>query len=289
MQKLIWVVVGLLLLTPSGFAMVTIGHRGVMQDYKPMGPCHLQLQSEKHLFIENTLAAAAEGFRNFDMIEVDIQVTLDGHLVLFHDRHLKKNYGVDKSVSKLTLGQLKELNPKTCYLDKKGQRPLVKQGRGEWTLFQEVLAAYPGKPILLNPKFSPGPGVEALAKVLMPLSKDTLNSFRYLGDADVYKLLKKQIPYLGARFSTIREAGPCKLDVLKNLKDISKLPSSCRKMPGVVFLMKEWDWAIKRNPNMSRLFKEAGIMTLVWGPVSKSNLEDLKKSLVDYVLLDRPL
>lgn len=62
---------------------------------------------------ENTI----EGIRHCQKInpdwriEMDIQLTKDGHLVLFHDFNTKKITGQNKQINELELSSVKELNP----------------------------------------------------------------------------------------------------------------------------------------------------------------------------------
>jgi glycerophosphoryl diester phosphodiesterase len=70
--------------------MIIIGHRGAAG-----------------IEAENTVpsieAAVREGV---DMIEFDLRVTKDGHLVIFHDHNLLRISGVNKNVSEMTLREI---------------------------------------------------------------------------------------------------------------------------------------------------------------------------------------
>lgn len=60
---------------------------------------------------ENTLASLEGAIQaHSDYAEIDIQQTKDGHLVLMHDRSLWRTTGLNKSISSLTLKELKELD-----------------------------------------------------------------------------------------------------------------------------------------------------------------------------------
>ena len=71
-----------------------IGHRGA-----------------KGLAPENTLPAFRAGIAaGADGVEFDVQRTVDGHLVVFHDDDLKRLAGVDGRIVKSTLAMLRELD-----------------------------------------------------------------------------------------------------------------------------------------------------------------------------------
>ena len=60
---------------------------------------------------ENTLAAIQKAIDlKLDYVEVDVQTTLDGYLVLSHDKSLKKATGVDALVSEKKLAEIKQLS-----------------------------------------------------------------------------------------------------------------------------------------------------------------------------------
>ena len=60
---------------------------------------------------ENTMAAFETAVKmKADMIELDIQLTSDGHWVVIHDSSLKRTCGVRKKVQSLPLAQIKELD-----------------------------------------------------------------------------------------------------------------------------------------------------------------------------------
>ncbi|HYA30105.1 MAG TPA: glycerophosphodiester phosphodiesterase family protein [Acidobacteriota bacterium] len=76
----------------SGFKKVA--HRGASGEYP-----------------ENTRLAFAKAIAaGVDMIELDCQVSLDGHVVIFHDEKLKRTAGVRGAVRDKTLAQLKQLD-----------------------------------------------------------------------------------------------------------------------------------------------------------------------------------
>ena len=56
---------------------------------------------------ENSIPAFQKAIDCGFNIEIDVHLTLDGHLVVFHDDNLKRVCGVDKLVKICTLEELK--------------------------------------------------------------------------------------------------------------------------------------------------------------------------------------
>jgi len=62
-------------------------------------------------FPENTIPAFRSAIEfGVDMIETDIRMTLDGELVLIHDRSALRTAGVDKNIDEMTLEEVKKLD-----------------------------------------------------------------------------------------------------------------------------------------------------------------------------------
>src|SRR2546425_4767953 len=76
-------------------SMIVIAHRGFSSRYP-----------------ENTLPAIRAAMRlGVDMVEVDVQQTRDGELIVFHDYRLDRVCGVRARVRDKTLRQIKRLHP----------------------------------------------------------------------------------------------------------------------------------------------------------------------------------
>ena len=68
-------------------------------------------RGDKKRFPENTMPAFDAALRfGADMIETDVHMTSDGHLVLIHDRSLKRTTGVDGLTDKTALADIRSLD-----------------------------------------------------------------------------------------------------------------------------------------------------------------------------------
>ncbi|WP_273326978.1 glycerophosphodiester phosphodiesterase [Vallitalea guaymasensis] len=73
---------------------------------------------------ENTLAAIREAVKNkADFVEIDVQETKDGKVVLFHDKNLKRITGLDKNLYDANYSEIKKLDAGSWFSsDFKGEK-----------------------------------------------------------------------------------------------------------------------------------------------------------------------
>lgn len=83
-------------------------HRKKMLEYSGCKFAHRGLHSEG--VPENSLTAFRLAVENGYAIELDVRLSRDGELVVFHDDTLTRVAGIDKRVDELTLSELKELS-----------------------------------------------------------------------------------------------------------------------------------------------------------------------------------
>jgi glycerophosphoryl diester phosphodiesterase len=104
---------------------------------------HRGLHTEK--IPENSLAAYQNAIDNGFAIEIDVHITKDGNVVVFHDDDLKRMCGVEAKIEDLTLEEIKNL--KLLNTDQK------------IPTFKEVLELVGGRvPLLIEIKSWPGKG-----------------------------------------------------------------------------------------------------------------------------------
>lgn len=120
-----------------------IAHRGYFNEVYP----------------ENSLGAMQRAVDNNFSIELDIQLTKDNKVVVFHDNDLKRMCGVDKMVKELTYDEIKELS----LLDTNATVPL----------FSEVLDIVAGKVFLVVELKS----VSGTQEKLVDLAIEMLNKY----------------------------------------------------------------------------------------------------------------
>ena len=99
---------------------------------------------------ENTMAAFESAIKfGVDMIETDIRETLDGELVIIHDRSAFRTAGVDRKIDEMTLSEVKSLDVGYLFSEEfRGERiPTVKEFidymKGNDVLINWELKVYP--------------------------------------------------------------------------------------------------------------------------------------------------
>ena len=100
-------------------------------------------------FPENTAPAFEKAIELGYGIEMDVQMTADNVLVVYHDNNLKRVCGVDKDIRELTYEEVKELRPMAK------EYPIL--------TFKEFLDLVGGSvPVLVEVKHQKRPGIEKL-------------------------------------------------------------------------------------------------------------------------------
>ena len=105
--------IGTLGILGTGLFLIAPGKRVKEEDYAPFqnrNVAHRGLFEADQSIPENSLAAFARAVEAGYGIELDVQLTKDGKVVVFHDNDLKRICGVDEPVEALTYKQLQLLS-----------------------------------------------------------------------------------------------------------------------------------------------------------------------------------
>lgn len=212
---------------------------------------------------ENTMAAMMAAVDQLaDYVELDVQETLDGALVLCHDSSLKRVAGVNRPVSALTLEQIRELDV------------------GSW----------------FSPEFE-GEQIPTLEEV-MEYCKGKLNlniEVKYSGKDS---LLPEKVAGLITDYEMEDQCvvSSVSLSYLKRIKDQNPdVRTGCiiSAAYGNYYSSDATDFISIRssfvNEKMIRAIHEEGKEVHAWTVNSKSELERMKMLGVDNVITDRPV
>lgn len=154
---------------------------------------------------ENSLGAFKEAIKNNYMIELDIHLTKDSKIVVFHDDNLKRMTNIDKKICECTYEELKTIK----LLDTKYTIPLL----------SEVLNLVNGKvPILIEIKYDQKVGLleHELMKIL-----DNYNGNIYLQSFRIRTYLwfkLRKYPYKNGLLIKKRKHSICYLYIFLILK-----------------------------------------------------------------------
>lgn len=115
---------------------------------------------------ENTMEAFAEALEaGADRLELDVHVSADGHVVVFHDDDLDRTTDGSGPLRSRTLRELKALDAGFRFRAEDGSPAF--RGRGvRIPLLDEVLEAFPTTPLNVEVKADEGRGVEAFFAAL---------------------------------------------------------------------------------------------------------------------------
>lgn len=130
---------------------VVIGHRGAAG-----------------LAPENTLIGIERGLaEGSDWIEIDVQLTADGHLVLMHDPTVERTTNGSGRVEEMTLAQIKTLDAGYRFTADGGSTYPYRGMGIEVPTLEEVLLAFPAARFVVEVKGDNVKAAEALADVLL--------------------------------------------------------------------------------------------------------------------------
>lgn len=155
-----------------------------------------RLTALAHPFIENTAPAITQAFAlGAAKVHLNIQLSADQQLVVFHDRALECRTNGHGLVSKHTLAQLAALDVGYGYqLQQQSGYPLRGKGVGLLQSLAQILAAYPDKAFVLNLKNSLPAAVDALVQVLQALPPAQQQLITVLADDTIVSALANQLP-----------------------------------------------------------------------------------------------
>lgn len=143
---------------------------------------------------ENSLGALSLAAKLGCGAEIDLRLTADGKVVLFHDPSLKRAFGLDQAIQKVTFRDLRSFH----YLGSREQVPLL----------SEALQRFPKLPLLLDVK---SPDELAVANVVRDRSAYN-RVIMIVRSLDVARLISRSHPDLKLCFeiSSLRRFAPAR-------------------------------------------------------------------------------
>jgi glycerophosphoryl diester phosphodiesterase len=159
---------------PAGAATRLIGHRGVHQTFSRVGltseTCTAtRIHAPTHDLLENTLPSMQAAFdAGADVVELDVHLTPDHELAVFHDWRLECRTDGHGVTEQTPMTHLRTLDVGYGYTADGGATfPFRGKAKGAMPTLAEVLARFPGRRFLINFKShreEEGDAVAALAK-----------------------------------------------------------------------------------------------------------------------------
>ncbi len=216
---------------------------------------------------ENTRIAFEKAIEaGVDMIEMDCQLSKDGHIVVIHDERLARTAGVRGLVKGKTLKQLKKLDVGAWFKKSfKGERILT---------LEEVMEIVTGKVALnLDIKTNPQGSLGIELKILFILSHYDYLEQSIISSFD-YRFLRR-----------IRELGPeCKIGIICD-KDMKNDPFQA------AMELKARAIQVHKSlvtPDFMAKSRELGLNTFVWTVNEVKDIEKLLSLGVQGIISDSP-
>ncbi len=249
-----------------------VAHRGVYQGFSrdtvKNDTCTAAIiYPPTHKYLENTIASIRKAFLvNANVVEIDIQPTADGQLVLFHDAGLECRTNGTGTVQSKTLAELQRLDIGYGYTADGGKTfPFRGRGVGLMPTLEEALRQFPTMHFMINFK-SDNPAeanmvIATFAKIGRPI--DRKYSF-YGGGAKPIARMRERVP--GVWGWTKDEVKACSTDYFK-MGWLGMMPESCRNRTIMVPLNGQWlTWGWP-NRFMQRMHT-ANVKVILSGPIS---------------------
>jgi len=182
-----------------------LAHRGLAQTFDLAGvtadTCTARLIHPPEIpYLENTLPSLRAAFAaGADAAEIDVQVTADRQLAVFHDATLECRTDGKGTIATHTMADLRKLDAGFGYTADGGATyPLRGTGTGLIPTVPEVVAAFPGREVKLDLKRDDPADGELLASYLATLPPDRLSMLTVTGGDQAVAAVLARFPQLRA-------------------------------------------------------------------------------------------
>ena len=231
-------------LEPKG-RLVLVARRGLAQQIDPQGVdeggCTATRirWNEDNPYIENSLPSIYKAARlGADAIEVDVQKTRDGQMVLFQDATLECRTNGKGKIGDHTLAELKALDIGYGYTADGGKTfPLRGRGLGGMPTIDEALREVPTIRLVFNFRSGDPGDADALVAAFRRAGVPIGAKYSFYGDSAVTQRLRKLVPGVWAYGK--EEIRGCLEDYVR-IGWISYVPASCRDTTVAVPLERQW-------------------------------------------------
>ena len=204
-------------------------------------------------YIENTFPAFRNSARiNVDIMEMDLQLTKDRKIVIFHDNDLKRLCGVNAKISDFNYEDL----PKLLVPDHlKGVVDVDDEDTTKIPLFEKLLDEYPQYPMQIDVKRGPEELVLRVGNLILELnrqSKTVWGSFLPSVNEMCYRNFKTEIPLFFGLYRALAAVAMYKM----GLFNYFGLRETCLIMPNFKIFM---------DAGFLATLNSRGVSTIVFG------------------------
>jgi len=234
-------------------------------------------------FPENTLPAFESACRmGVDVIETDVHLSRDGHLVIWHDPTLERNTNGSGRVEEHTLQELKALDAGYTFTSD-GGKTFPFRGKGvQLCTLMEALKSCPAMCFNVDLK-SKGP---AIVDAFIQVIKDEHATRRVVAASfhlSNLKLLRKREPRIQTSITTA-EVLP-----LLALQKLHLLPKRTTARSKVIFQVPARQWGIEViTRDFVEVMHARGAIIQVWTINDEAEMHRLYNLGVDSIMTDKP-
>ncbi len=253
----------------SGPGPKIIAHRGVHQDFDRTGLTNetctaARMLPGSHSFLENTLPSMTAAFAyGASVVELDIHLTRDGQIAVFHDWTLDCRTDGSGETRAASMDELRLLDVGHGYtFDRGASYPFRGTGRGLLPSLEDVFRSHSGKAFLIDIKSNEPRVGKALASVVRGHPQRWQQIWGVYGGRKPVAALSEAHPDL--RVFTKRTTIDC-LKAYALVGWLGILPSACRgQTVHVPINVAPWIWGWP-NRFMKRM-ESAGTTIVIIGP-----------------------
>ncbi|MCM3713751.1 glycerophosphodiester phosphodiesterase [Alkalihalobacillus oceani] len=186
--------------SPTSSEPLLLAHRGLSQTFPLEGVGNDTCTAERiyepeHPYLENTIPSMEAAFElGADIVELDIQPTLDGEFAVFHDWTVDCRTDGSGVTREMTMEELEQLDIGYGYTADGGETfPFRGQEPGQIPTLKEVLDTFPEQALLIHIKSNDPTEGDMLADYLLANGRDLDTVTVYGGDEPVARL-KELLP-----------------------------------------------------------------------------------------------
>jgi len=250
--------------------------------------------------LENTMTAFRHAIaQGTDMLEIDVQLTKDGQVVVSHDDSLTRTSSVDSSISQTDYNDLPDINSTLDVTFSYGRQCESTSSDKRIPLLKDLLDEFPTMPLNIDVKKNNDELIEKTVDLLHQYKRQDTVCVGNFGHKVTDKLHKKD-PRLPFMFSVKRViqimvafyTGLLPFLPLEESFLEIPFPRSIAKNPGVMvnwrFLVLIADWLLM-CPTLFRHLQRRGIQVYVWTVNEEEDMAFCYEQLkVDAVMTDYP-
>lgn len=198
-----------------------LAHRGLAQTFdiskvKWDTDTSKVIYQPEHEYLENTLPSMKAAFKNgADVVELDIQITKDNKLAVFHDFELSYRTDGKGELRNYTMSQLKQLDVGYGYTADNGKTyPFRGKGVGLMPELTEVFEMFPDRDFLIHLKDTNIETAKVLWEYIHNYSDEKLSQITVYGYDEGIQYLREQSDTLRLMTKSTLKTGLIKYELL---------------------------------------------------------------------------